>query len=372
MPDLETVGGGTASGGDINTETLNAIADNVNIIRGEIQNVNSGLPVIDSEIESLASAVAAVDALATSAANNSNTNKNLLENATYGLAALNTDLDSILTHAAKISDGTIGLANLKALIDAAATNISANKTTLESAIYGLAALKTLLDTISGYTDLIDDATNGLAAIKTAVLARATPTDVTTRVQTELNGTLTTTPNAKSLWDILNKDTNLTYSKATDSLEAIRDYLEASIVGVLDPHIVRSSASGSKDLGGTDSDGAAGSEKTLLEKSSSSTWKYEGGWIDLTGLADTRSITIKVYIKLKSGGDYKTISTEVFTGTAGAVCIPIPAVIPIGGTSYKVVIPNTWNVYGLKITAQQTVAGAGYLTIDHEHFVRGVS
>jgi hypothetical protein len=55
-----------------------------------------------------------------------------------------------------------------------------------------------------------------------------------------------------------------------------------------------------------------------------------------------------------------------------VCIPVPAVVPIGGTSYKVVIPEMWNTYGLKVTAQQTVQGAGYIAIDHQWYVRGVA
>ena len=46
----------------------------------------------------------------------------------------------------------------------------------------------------------------------------------------LNTAISTTPTAKSLKDILHKDTNLTYNKATDSLEAISDAVASLTVG----------------------------------------------------------------------------------------------------------------------------------------------
>lgn len=53
-------------------------------------------------------------------------------------------------------------------LDTTDTAVDGIQTDLSNATDGLGALKALLDTISGYTDLIDDATNGLAAIKSEV------------------------------------------------------------------------------------------------------------------------------------------------------------------------------------------------------------
>ena len=49
--------------------------------------------------------------------------------------------------------------------------------------------------------------------------------INAEVDTALNTAISTTPTAKSLNDILNKNTSLTYDKSTDSLEAIRDKID---------------------------------------------------------------------------------------------------------------------------------------------------
>ncbi len=74
------------------------------------------------------------------------------------------------------------------------------------------SVDTHLDTIEGYTDLIDDATDGLAAIKT----QTNKIDLVATALPEL-------ATSGSLLDRLaNKDGSKTYSQATDSLEALRD------------------------------------------------------------------------------------------------------------------------------------------------------
>ena len=89
-----------------------------------------------------------------------------LANSSHGLPALKTLLDTISGYTDLIDDGASGLAAIKTAIDAIPTDdVNA---LLTSGTSGLAALKALLDTISGYADLIDDSASGLAAIKSAV------------------------------------------------------------------------------------------------------------------------------------------------------------------------------------------------------------
>jgi hypothetical protein len=173
-----------------------------------------------------------------------------------------------------------------------------------------------------------------------------------------------------------KSSSIAFDRTTDSLEALRDrldevYGQAAAVAdgktvravydkVAQQKIGRSSQSGSTTM--------TGSEQILYEQSDTTAWKFEGGWIDLSGLADTRSITLRFYVKLKSGGTYRLAGPEVvLTGTAGAGLYRCPQQLPVGGTTYKAVIPEFHNTYGVKVTAQQSVAGAGYLTIDHEWY-----
>ena len=100
------------------------------------------------------------------------------------------DKDDWKADASALSDGDHGLAALKTLLD----TVSGHTDILDDGTNGLANLKTLLDTISGHTDIIsghtdilDDGTNGLAAIRTLVDAVPTDnpsvTDIVTGMQT---------------------------------------------------------------------------------------------------------------------------------------------------------------------------------------------
>jgi len=96
----------------------------------------------------------------------------------------------------------------------------------------------------------------------------------------------------------------------------------------------------------------GSEQTLFEKSSTTyVFQFGGGWIDLTNMTTGDAVTVKTYVKIKSGGTYLLTSNETYyDGQA------IPAIA----------IGNLSNYYGVKITVQQT-AGT-YRTFDHEWYV----
>jgi len=113
----------------------------------------------------------------------------LLKNATYGLSALDTDLDAIILYVDEVEsllkNAIYGLSNLKTLIDSVNTR-------LDHGTYGLSALHTHLEScetkldiannalglITGYTDevesLLKNATYGLSALNTdldAIISR---------------------------------------------------------------------------------------------------------------------------------------------------------------------------------------------------------
>lgn len=134
---------------------------------------------------------------------------------------------------------------------------------------------------------------------------------------------------------------------------------ASQVAATDVASVRSNQSGSLSM--------TGSEQTLYEKSQETAFRFDGGWLDLSALADTRSVTIRVYVKVKSGGLYRKASEVVLTGAAAAGAYYLPQQLPIGTSVQKAVLPFVHNTYGIKVTIQQTVQGGGYISVDHEWY-----
>jgi len=95
-----------------------------------------------------------------------------LSNATDGLGALKTLIDAIQTDLGDFSGRTNDqtLLDVLGVPDVAGKDLHTLLVTdrLDNATYGLSALETLVDQVEGYADLIDDATNGLAAIKAEV------------------------------------------------------------------------------------------------------------------------------------------------------------------------------------------------------------
>lgn len=223
--------------------------------------------------------------------------------------------------------------------------------TFNSATDSLEAIRDHLDTIRGA------GSPTLESITTAIDALPTTAGVNAEVDSALNTIVPANPTAGALTDILSKAPGgNTFDKSTDSLEAIRDYLTA--------RTVQAKTGRSADSGSTVMDGT---EKTLYEESHTTPWKFEGGWIDLTSLADGKTVVVKVYAKIESGGSYLELSSVTLTGSADAKVYPCPASFPIGGSTQKVVIPSFWNTYGVKVTAQQTVVGGGYITVKGEWF-----
>jgi hypothetical protein len=78
-----------------------------------------------------------------------------------------------------------------------------------------------------------------------------------------------------------------------------------------------------------------------------------GWIDLANMASGDSVTIKVYVKMKSGGTYRLYDSSNYVGAQAN-----PAL-------HTIELPT---IYGIKITLQQTTGS--YKTYDYTFFKRG--
>lgn len=145
---------------------------------------------------------------------------------------------------------------------------------------------------------------------------------------------------------------LTIRGGAETLESLDDELDA----VLD--LARNPDSGSTVMDGT--------EQTLYEESDTVPWEFHGGYLDWTGanFGAGEDTTVKVYIKVVSGGTYRLIYSEVFLAAAlpAQVCTPHPRDV-----NTQVVPGRLMNVYGVKVTAQQAAIGAGWNTLVHEWF-----
>jgi hypothetical protein len=95
--------------------------------------------------------------------------------------------------------------------------------------------------------------------------------------------------------------------------------------------------------------ANGTEQTVIETADPG---EVAGWIDLSNMQEVDSVTIRLYVKLKKGGDYKLndLATKDGAQSYPALCF----------LKYA-------HKYGLKITFQQT-AGT-YRTFDYNLFLR---
>ena len=110
----------------------------------------------------------------------------------------------------------------------------------------------------------------------------------------------------------------------------------------------------------------GSELTLYEDSNATMLYFAGGTINWTGLnaGAGEDTTIRGYWKNASGGAYVKFYEEVFLEAA----LPDPLGTPVPRDANIQCTPSTmYNVYGVKITAQQAAIGGGWNTLTHEWF-----
>lgn len=112
------------------------------------------------------------------------------------------------------------------------------------------------------------------------------------------------------------------------------------------------------------------EETYYEESDTHSFCYYGSYLDFTGAAAGagENTTVKLYVKVKSGGTYRLI-WESAAFLAAAVPDPICRLVPNDGDAHNnetVQLP-LYNIYGVKLTATQAAVGGGWNSIDHEHF-----
>lgn len=108
------------------------------------------------------------------------------------------------------------------------------------------------------------------------------------------------------------------------------------------------------------------EETLYEESDDQPFVFAGGYIDWTGAnaGAGEDTTVKVYLKLKSGGTYRKIYEETFL----AAGVPDPVATPHPRNATTDCTPGRiYNVYGVKVTAKQAAEGGGWNSIDHEWY-----
>lgn len=127
---------------------------------------------------------------------------------------------------------------------------------------------------------------------------------------------------------------------TESLETLDDELDA----ILD--LARSPMSATTTT--------TGAVQTLYEQTISTfPWYFAGGSIDLTNLAGGNTLVIKIYEKIKAGGNYRQKSDNTVNTYVGVQTVPIKQ------------IDGFYNQFGVLITMQLT-AGAN-IDIDHQWF-----
>ena len=152
-----------------------------------------------------------------------------INNGTYGLSALNTDLDAII---AELANGTYGLAAIEALVDEV-------ESLLKNATYGLSALKTEIDANETKIDNVDSdlgthdvdikallnhATYGLAELQLEIAALENKLKASPSVDSILfkaGGAVC--PSGKSVWDAL--------GDATVSLNTLNSLLTNATYGL---------------------------------------------------------------------------------------------------------------------------------------------
>lgn len=143
----------------------------------------------------------------------------------------------------------------------------------------------------------------------------------------------------------------------DIVDAEVDGLRADFETMLD--LTRESDSGSVTCDG--------SEQTVYEETFTKPSLFYGGFIDFTGAnaGAGEDTTVKVYAKIKAGGNY----IMMYTATYLAAAVPTSPLVrvPNNDDGQDIKMPFA-NVYSIKVTVTQAAVGGGWNTLDHEWFV----
>lgn len=191
------------------------------------------------------------------------------------------------------------------------------------------------------------------AIDADALAASALAEINAEVDGALNTQVPSSPTAGSLNDILSKTTGNTYSRSTDSLEAIADSIASLTTGA---YMKRSAQSGSLLM--------TGSEQTLYELAPGTVAEVGGGSINIPASAGA-TFTARIYIKNKSGGSYINVTPTNLTAVENSYLVFANS-FDNTANNKRGFIPR-FTQYGVKVTLEQTGVGAGYVTVDHEWF-----
>jgi hypothetical protein len=288
-----------------------------------------------------------------------NTLNSLLTNATYGLSALNTDIDSII---ASITDGTTGLAVIKAYVDSLETwlgNPSAH--TLTTITNKLGNNTNAIGTV---TDRLYNLVQTIGAISGTPTVNFFVTDLTEATNDHYNGCfIIITSGALAGQASLIVD----YDGATKSITVDPVFIETPVTAstfIIVNNPLGALRTGSKgleqiyDLNDSlpiklnrigDTITTTASEANLYI-SDAPEYNFEPYKliVDLTNMANGDTILIKEYYRIKSGGNYILKRTYTYND------IQSPSLDSIN------LEPN---IYGVKLTVQRTAGSDKALDIE---------
>lgn len=145
---------------------------------------------------------------------------------------------------------------------------------------------------------------------------------------------------------------LTIRGGSGTIQSVLDEWDAQL------DLARSANSGDYTMDGT--------EITLYEENDAHPFQFCGAYIDWTGLnaGGGEDTTVKMYVKIASGGAWRQIYEETFLAAA----VPAPPCTPVPRDVNTQCTPGTlYNVYGVKITATQAAVGGGWNDIPIEIF-----
>lgn len=178
------------------------------------------------------------------------------------------------------------------------------------------------------------------------------------------------PDDSVLANILTSDGDTSgYDRQTDSQEAIRDKIDAIQGGTETLESLDDELDAMLDLARTDSgtETMDGTELTLYEESDTTAFAWFPTWVDFSGanFGAGEDTTIILYTKIKSGGNYREVwrNTHPYLETA----LPDPVCVQIPNGDDGPDIAEFKNLYGVKMTGQQALIGAGWNDYDHEQF-----
>lgn len=163
--------------GDTVTQLLNDIKTAITDGSGFslLSNATYGLSALKTAITNVDTKVTTVDTVVDAI----KLKTDLLDNATYGLSAIHTDVETVKTYTDILDDGTNGLAAIKGAVNTVDTVVDAIKVQsdkINDATIGLSAIRTAINTVDTVVDAIKVETDKIVTVDTVIDAIKVQTD----------------------------------------------------------------------------------------------------------------------------------------------------------------------------------------------------